>query len=83
MTDNKIMQERLIQISKETGLPVKKVIDMLSYLKESNPIENNELLRRLGVSRNILNQIKDKLSGFFEPPSESTSILNPKICTMG
>ena len=57
MSDKEIYKN-LLDVSKETGLPIKKIIDMFSILTSRGSIENNNLLRILGVSRNALNQVK-------------------------
>jgi len=72
------MKNKLVDISNETGVPLKKVYDFLYILKDGHPIENNKLLRMIGVSRNALNQIKEMLSGFFEKPSQNTQLLAQK-----
>lgn len=61
MSDNN-MRGRLNQISRETGVPTKKVLDLLFALRDGKAIENNELVRSVGVSRNALNQIKEMLA---------------------
>ncbi|OGY18264.1 MAG: hypothetical protein A3F04_00120 [Candidatus Chisholmbacteria bacterium RIFCSPHIGHO2_12_FULL_49_9] len=63
----------LLRISKETGLPVKKILDMLFFLR-GGEVENNKLVQKLGVSKNVLNQVKQKLSDLFEPPSTVTAL---------
>ncbi len=73
MSDKETYQQ-LLNASKETGLPVKKILDMFSILVGSDPIENNELLKRLGVSRNVLNQVKERLVKYFNPASTLTSL---------
>jgi predicted methyltransferase len=74
MIDNKFMNERILQVSKETGIPTKKVWDFLHILSEGGAIENNELLRRLGVSKNALNQAKEMFVDLLEPPSKNTKL---------
>jgi len=64
----------ILVVSKETGLPVKKILDMLFHLQEVESIENNELLRKLGVSRNVMNQVKERLSEFLDPSSGLTAL---------
>ncbi len=65
---------RLLEVSRETGLPVKKVLDTLYLLRDGEPIENSELLRKLGVSRNVLSQVKEQLSSYLEPVSKATRL---------
>lgn len=71
---DKNMRERLNQISKETGVPTKKVLDLLFALRNGESIENNELVQQIGVSRNALNQIKEMLASVLEPVSKDTQL---------
>lgn len=66
----------LLRVSRETGVPVKKIQDMLYILSSGQPIDNNQLIQALGVSRNALNQVKLLLSRYLEHPSKNTQ-LNP------
>jgi len=68
------MEERIIQISKTTGIPTKKIWDMFFLLKNGKPIDNNKLLQKLGVSKNALNQVKELLSNLLETPSNFTNL---------
>ena len=76
MVDSNNLHEKILQISKVTGIPTKKVLDIIFHLRGGNPIENNELLQRLGVSKNALNQAKELLSFLLEPPSKNTQLTN-------
>ena len=71
------MYLKFLEIAKRTGVPVKKVLDMFYILQTGKPIENDELLRMVGVSKNALNQIKQALSSFLKPTSRDTQ-LTPK-----
>jgi len=75
----KTMRERLNQISKETGVPAKKVLDLLFALRNGEAIENNELVQKIGVSRNALNQVKEKLASVLEPVSKVTRLNASRI----
>lgn len=66
--------QKLFEISKELGVPVKKLEDVLFVLKDGQAIDNNDLLRRSGVSRNALNKAKERLSDLLEPVSSSTKL---------
>ena len=68
------MRGRIDQISKEIGIPTKKVLDFLFVLQSGKPVENNELLQRVGISKNALNQAKELLSSFLKPPSKNTQL---------
>lgn len=74
MREERAMRERIDQISKEIGIPTKKVLDFLFVLQSGKPVENNELLQRVGVSKNALNQAKELLSSFLKPPSKNTQL---------
>ena len=68
------MRERIEYISKELGIPTKKVLDFLFVLQSGKPVENKELLQRIGVSKNALNQAKELLSSLLKPPSKNTQL---------
>ncbi len=72
--DNKITFRNLLEISRKIGLPVKKITDFLYLLRDGIPIENNELVRKSGVSRNVLNQLKESLTLSLMPASSKTQI---------
>lgn len=74
MIDGRIMRERILQVSKDTGIQTKKVLDFLYYLRGGDPVENNVLLQKLGVSKNALNQAKEFLSSLLESPSKNTQL---------
>lgn len=71
---DKNMRERLNQISKETGVPTKRVLDLLFALRNGEAIENNELIRRIGVSKNAINKVKERLSSVLKPVSKDTQL---------
>ena len=52
------MYSDFLRVSKQTGVPVKKVLDVFWYLLKGKATGNNELVRGVGVSRNALNQVK-------------------------
>lgn len=64
MGEKKKMYSEFLEISKQTGVPIKKVLDIFWYLSRVESIENNELVRRVGVSRNALNQVKKSIRLF-------------------
>jgi predicted methyltransferase len=64
-------------LSNDLGLPTKKIYDFLFYLKQAVSIDNRLLVRKLGVSKNVLNQIKKHMADFLKPVSDQTA-LNPK-----
>lgn len=73
MSDKNI-RERLNQISKETGVPTKKVWDLLFVLRDGEAIENNKLIQRVGVSKNAINKIKERLASALGPVSKDTQL---------
>lgn len=68
------IKERVSQISKETGMSAKKVLDFLFVLSSGEPIDNRDLVRRVGVSKNVLNQVKEALFSFLKPVSKNTQL---------
>jgi len=68
------MREKIVRTSKETGVPNKKVWDLLWELRSGQPVENNRLLQKIGVARNALNQVKTLLSAALKPPSKYTQL---------
>lgn len=71
---DKNMRERLNQISKDSGIPTKKVLDLLFALRGGEGVENNELVQKIGVSRSALNQIKKMLASVLKPVSKNTQL---------
>jgi len=74
MTKSKEIQNKIILVSKEIGISVKKILDMLYILKNGEPVENDILLQKIGVSKNVLNQTKKLLSQILKPPSKETQL---------
>jgi predicted methyltransferase len=67
-------KQKLLKISKELGVPVKKLEDTLFVLKDGQAVDNNDLLRRVGVSKNALNRAKERLSDLLELVSNTTRL---------
>ena len=63
----------LLELSRRLGLPVKKVMDMLWFLRLEK-IENNDLVRETGVAKNVLTQVKGGLKDLLEPASSNTAL---------
>ena len=76
------MLERINQIARETGVPTKKIMDLLFVLQTGEPVENNELLQKIGVSKNALNQAKELLSSLLKPPSKNTQLAESAVKEM-
>ena len=68
------MYSKFLEVSKKTGVPVKKVLDVFFLLSDGEPIDNTELIQRVGVSKNALNQVKKSLSSFFKPVLKDTQL---------
>ncbi|HLE49424.1 MAG TPA: bis-aminopropyl spermidine synthase family protein [Patescibacteria group bacterium] len=73
MMENTI-KEKILEVSRKTGIPTKKTKDFLYFLRDGNPVENNELLQKSGVSKNALNQAKEMLSDMLMIPSKNTQL---------
>jgi hypothetical protein len=74
MDKSEDMRLRFLEISRKTGVPVKKVADLFYYLKSGEALDNGELLRKLGVSRNAINRVKQMAGGMLLPVSQKTSL---------
>jgi len=60
-------------VSKKLGISTKKILDMF-YLLRNREIENTQLLKELGVSKNVINQIKKEFCDWLSPVSSKTSL---------
>lgn len=65
---------KIIEASRRTGVPTKKILDFLYFLNTEKTIENNELLGMVGVSKNALNQIKSILGFLLNDVSRDTQL---------
>ena len=74
MEENKKIYQEFLEVSKQIGVPVKKIFDMFWYLLNDTAIDNNRLVQMVGVSKNALNQIKKALAIYLNPPSFETSL---------
>ncbi|MBN1263096.1 MAG: bis-aminopropyl spermidine synthase family protein [Candidatus Pacebacteria bacterium] len=74
MTNIQFLQKKLTRISRQTGISLKKIKDCLLILSSGKPVLNNELLRRVGIARKPLNQIKKSLSFLLIPSSSQTQV---------
>lgn len=66
-----------LEVSRRIGVPIKKILDLFFILSSGSPVENNELICRVGVSRNVLGQAKRALSLLLQPVSKNT-VLKPE-----
>ena len=69
--NNIIDYNLLLNTSKKIGVPVKKIVDVLTILSDAE-VENNQLVIKTGISKNVLNQIKKELQSLFKPTSVVT-----------
>jgi hypothetical protein len=76
---NNDLYNDLLNSAKSIGLPLKKILDFLYLIKNGDKINNNLLLVQLGVSKNVLNQVKKQLSDLLEPVSQDTQLKNNVI----
>lgn len=67
------LRQKIYSVSKETGVPSKKIGDMIWALMQGER-ENSELIRLIGVAKNALNQIKADLKEYLQPVSQNTSL---------
>ncbi len=85
MREKEKMYSEFLEVSRQTGVPVKKVLDIFWHLSRGKPIDNNELVRMVGVSRNALNRVKQALSIYLNSSSQVTSLKkgeSEKLSTM-
>jgi len=68
------MYSKFLEVSKETGVSVKKILDVFFLLSTGESIDNTKLLQKVGVSKNVLNQIKQSLSSLLKPVSKDTQL---------
>src|SRR3990167_5491096 len=71
--NNIIDYNLLLNTSKKIGIPVKKIVDVLTILSDAE-VENNQLVIKTGISKNVLNQIKKELQSLFKPTSAVTAL---------
>jgi predicted methyltransferase len=74
MDEKKKVYFQFLKTAKETGVAVKKILDLFWYLLKYGAIENNQLVQILGVAKNPLNQVKQSLSHYLDPASRTTSL---------
>ena len=72
---NELSYQKLLETAKKIGVPTKKVLDIVYFLINS-PIKNEDLIRKVGIAKNPLNQIKKHLARYLEPTSKLTVVKN-------
>jgi len=75
----KINYYEILKTAKTTGVSVKKILDFFWYLIKYGAIENNQLVQKIGVAKNPLNQVKQSLSHYLNPVSPTTSLKKEMI----
>jgi hypothetical protein len=84
MREKEKIYSEFLAVSKQTGVPVKKVLDVFWHLSRGRrTIGNNELVQRVGVSRNALNQVKKALSVYLSPSGNETSLRDGEFERVG
>ncbi len=66
--------DKIRNISQKVAVPEKLILDMLFVLSDGSKVENNELIRKVGVSKNALNHVKAQLSEYLHKPSQHTQL---------
>lgn len=77
------MYSELLEVSKQTGAPIKKVLDIFWYLSKGAAIANDQLIQMTGVSKNALNQVKKALSVYLKPTSQQTALRTGVVKSLG
>ena len=68
------MEDRISKLSKNLGLPVKKILDLFYYLKDGEKVENNNLIQKTGIAKNTINSIKKSFKEIFGKSSFITQV---------
>jgi predicted methyltransferase len=68
------LYEKIIDAEKISGVPAKKILDFLFYLKDGNKVDNTVILEKTGVSKSALIQIEKLLSFLLFPASKNTQL---------
>jgi hypothetical protein len=75
MTSSQDFSSFLFSLSKQTGIPSKKVMDFFYLLSVSESLHNTVLLQSLGVSKSALNSLKELSHMYLERASDVTALL--------
>ena len=73
------MYSKILEVSKQTGIPVKKLLDVFYILRTGESVENNKLLRKVGVSKNAVNQVKKASSSLLKATSKNTQLTSEGV----
>lgn len=72
---NNLYYQKLLAAAKKIGIPTKKILDMIYFLVDGS-IKNEDLVRKVGIGKNPLNQIKKELAMYLQPASKLTNLKN-------
>jgi len=72
------IDKEFLKASWQTGVPVKKIEDIFWYLLKTTKIDNNELVKKVGISKNALNKVKKTLADYLIPSSNQTALKQEK-----
>ena len=73
------MYNKIVEFSRKIGLPVKKILDVFSYLKNIDRVENFDLICKTGIAKATINSVKEYFSDIFGEASTFTKIDKSKI----
>jgi len=71
---NQLKTDDLIRLAEKTGLKPAELKKVLLILAQEGPIENNQLVRKTGLAKSILKDLKQNLAFLLEKPSRSTAL---------
>lgn len=64
----------IIYTSQVLGIPTKKIWDIFYALKSGESVTNAELIRKIGIARSVLIQVKSKLHRYLQSDSDGTKV---------
>jgi len=73
------MEDKIYELGRKLGLPVKKIIDFFYYLRDGQKIDNLELIQKTGIAKVTINSIKEYFADFLMPVSTTTQIIESKV----
>jgi len=72
------MYKKIVEVSKKVGVPVKNILEIFENLNNNPKIDNNILLKKTGIAKNALNQIKKEFEDYLMPASNFTELKSDK-----
>lgn len=73
-----VTRRMILSVAETVGMTSKKVLEVLFLLRHGQAVENNELVKRTGVSRNVLNLLKKEWSELLLPGTDKTQ-MKPEV----